>query len=271
MGIRFCGFHTRNADRDRIYRPNGLEGYLFLVILSRMHFEYGDGRKETAEPGACMLYTPGVYQNYYAEAEFFNSFVEFTFDRDKIERLALPCNRIFYPEHYEVYNQQIKKIHQEYLGREAYREEMMESYLEQLLFLIGRSMQADGEENEIPMEVYQEFDSVRRMMLWKCQDNWTVEKLCQAVNFEKSRFYQLYQKFFNSTPKEDLIQARLQLALYHMTNKSITIQTAAFQAGFGNINYFNRLFQKRFGCTPSEYRKKEILPLDARVHKTGRP
>lgn len=254
--IQFCGFHTRNIDHDRIYRPHGLDAYLFLIVLSQMQFTYEDGTQETAAPGACILYTPGVYQDYYATDVFLNSFVEFSYEEERIRRLGLTCNRIFYPGHYEIYNEKIKQLHQEYLGKEPYREEMMGHDLDQLLLLLGRLVQTAGDDGETDMETYQRFVSVRHMMLWQCQENWTTEQLCEAAHFEKSRFYQLYQKFFSCTPREDLIQARLQLALYHMTNSSITVSDAAYKAGFGNMNYFNRLFKKRFGCTPGEYRKR---------------
>ncbi len=265
MEIHFCGFHTRNIDCDRIYRPDGQEWYLFLLVLSRMRFTYADGRRETAEPGACILYTPGEPQDYCAEGKFLNSFVEFSYDVEKIDRLGLPCNRIFYPVRYEIYNEQIKRIHQEYLGKEPYREEMMGHYLDQLLLLLGRLVRTAGDDGETDMETYQRFVSVRHMMLWQCQKSWTTEQLCAAAHFEKSRFYQLYQKFFNCTPREDLISARLQLALYHMTNSSLAVSDAAYLAGFGNISYFNRLFKKRFGCTPGEYRKSAMAKKRGRV------
>lgn len=255
MEVQYCGFHTRNINRDMIYRPNGLSRYLFLIILASMYFEYEDGTKELAQPGACILYTPGVYQHYYAEEVFFNSFVEFACEASIEEKYSIPANRIFYPQQYEILNQQIRQIHQEYLSKSLFGEEMIGLHLQQLMVMVGRSAQTD-EMRCIDNETYQEFYSVRFLMLTQCQQEWSTEKLCDLVKFEKSRFYQLYQKYFNSTPKEDLIQARLQLALYHMTDQSNSIQTAAYQAGFHNINYFNRLFKRRFGCTPGIYRKK---------------
>ncbi|MCI8288090.1 MAG: helix-turn-helix transcriptional regulator, partial [Lachnospiraceae bacterium] len=54
-----------------------------------------------------------------------------------------------------------------------------------------------------------------------------------------------------------LIQARLQKVCFLLTNDAITIREAAYESGFQNINYFNRLFRKTFGCTPGEYRKNK--------------
>jgi AraC-like DNA-binding protein len=38
------------------------------------------------------------------------------------------------------------------------------------------------------------------------------------------------------------------------------ISTVAFDAGFGDLSYFNRVFRRRFGATPSELRA-ESRPL----------
>ena len=255
MEVKFCGFHTHNVNRDVIYRPSWQSGYLFVLVLAPMYFEYEDSTGEMAQPGGCILYKPGAYQHYYAEEIFFNSFVEFTYDTKIEEGYSIPCNRVFYPKQYEILNQQLRKIHQEYLSKGMFGEEMIELYLRQLIVMLGRSFQGTQAEY-IDHEVYQEFYESRFLMLTQCQQVWTTERLCSLVKFERSRFYQLYQQYFNSTPKEDLIQARLQLALYHMTNHSNTIQTAAYQAGFQNINHFNRLFKCRLGCTPGAYRKR---------------
>ena len=38
---------------------------------------------------------------------------------------------------------------------------------------------------------------------------------------------------------------------------SKTVTEVARQTGFNNVTYFNRLFKKRFGKTPTEYRNKK--------------
>ena len=61
--------------------------------------------------------------------------------------------------------------------------------------------------------------------------------------------------YFHSSPKEELLQARLQKARYLLTNDAMTVKQAAYMAGFQNICYFNRVFKKVCGCSPGEYRK----------------
>jgi len=35
---------------------------------------------------------------------------------------------------------------------------------------------------------------------------------------------------------------------------NLTITWIAFDVGFGNLSYFNRLFRRRYGATPSDVR-----------------
>ncbi|AWC22907.1 Transcriptional activator NphR [Aminobacter sp. MSH1] len=56
-----------------------------------------------------------------------------------------------------------------------------------------------------------------------------------------------------STFSEFLRDARLDLAVRSLGNASAaTISAIAFDAGFGDLSYFNRAFRQRFGTTPKE-------------------
>lgn len=253
MEITFCGYHTHNVNHDRIYRPEGLSEYLFLLVLAPMTFTFADGSSKRAERGACILYTPGTFQHYQAEKEFFNSFVEFTGIMAAELPVQLPANRLFYPENYESLNRLLQKIHREHLQRLPESGPLIDLYLQELLLLATRGA-ARRQSPTSEHSLYHELHSLRLLMLANCEQEWSAEKMCGLLQLGKSQFYRLYGEYFHTTPKEELIQARLQLAVYHMTNRSMTIQEAAYQAGFANINHFHRLFKKRYGCTPTQYR-----------------
>ncbi|MDH6363739.1 AraC-like DNA-binding protein [Enterococcus sp. PF1-24] len=256
MNVVYCGFLTHNIDQDVIYRPQGLQRYLLLVVLSPMAFLFADGKKQQAKPGACLIYTPNTYQHYYAEGPFFNSFIEFTSPYLLEEKYQLPYNQLFYPENYEAINQGIKKIQQEFLNQFPHKDEMIHLQVEEILIQLERNFQKSQLSAKYNQDLYQELLSLRQQMLANCQQPWTIQQLSQMAKIGKSQFHKLYKELFFSTPKEDLIQARLQKALFEMTNNSLTIKQAAYKAGFQNINHFNRLFKAKFHCSPSQYLKE---------------
>ena len=256
----YCGYHVRNRDRDLIYRPSGSASHLFLLLLSPMVVEFPDGTQEDVRPGGCLLYTAGHYQRYWAKKEFYNSYVHFFCREEVLAQYSLIQNKIFYSENIEEIDWIIKEIYQEFWNKLPHAEKMMEAYLQQLMILLSR----EGNQNRISVDnnhdIYQELNTLRCEMLSTCDEPWTIDKLCSMLNVSKTQLYKYYHTFFNASPKEELIQARLQRVKYLLTNEAMSIQEAALESGFSNINHFNRLFHRECGCTPGEYRKRYTLP-----------
>lgn len=254
--IDYCGYHTHNPDHDIIFRPSGTASYLFLLVLSPMTFYFPNRSPVKVKPGACILYSPGKYQHYQAENEFFNSYVHFYCDSEFIKEFEIKQNTIFYPDNTEELNWLLKKIYQEFINKLSMSEQMIDLYIHELLLLLHRGQLREAIPSEQRQSIYPELLILREQMLENCEQPWSVERLCKILNLGKSQLYKYYELFFNSTPKEELLQARLQKAKYLMNNDAVTIKQAAYESGFNNICHFNRIFKAQCGCTPGEYREK---------------
>lgn len=249
--INYCDYNARNADGDWIYRPNGSGDNLFLLILSPMRF-YLNQQWETARPGACILYSPGVMQRYEAVRTFWNSYVHFHFPDDRIYRTQIPENTLFYPEDYDTsVNWALKRIHHEYLARQPYCEEMMSLYLEQMFIDLSRSVTAAQQYSE--QGLFNTFRQARLQILTDCGRNWTIEEMCGLVSLGKSQFFNYYKQFFNTTPKADLLHARMDKAKNLLTSESMQVGQVAQLVGFTNIYHFSRYFKEVCGCAPTDY------------------
>ena len=117
LKIDYCGYQTHNPDRDVILRPSGTTSYLFLVVLSPMTFYFPNHSSVKVKPGGCILYTPGEYQYYQADNEFFNSYVHFFCDQDRMREYDIKQNRIFYSDNVEELNWLLKKLYQEFINK----------------------------------------------------------------------------------------------------------------------------------------------------------
>lgn len=79
-----------------------------------------------------------------------------------------------------------------------------------------------------------------------------------AVTYQKNERYigRLFKKETGVAFNEYCMQMRLEMAEALLAGSNKKIIDIAMECGFGNISYFNRVFQKRHGMTPKVYRAK---------------
>ena len=83
----------------------------------------------------------------------------------------------------------------------------------------------------------------------------TLTSLAKAFNYSTSHFRHMFTKQMKLSPKQFIIQKRMNKAqtLLEKTQKSIT--EIALECGFYDTAQFSKLFKKRFNVSPSEYKK----------------
>ena len=86
----------------------------------------------------------------------------------------------------------------------------------------------------------------------------SVNELAKCVNLSPSHFQQLYRERFGVSCYDDLLSARIRSAEYYLKNTGLTVREIAELCGYENDVCFMRLFKRRTGITPSEYRKNSL-------------
>ena len=82
----------------------------------------------------------------------------------------------------------------------------------------------------------------------------SLDEIASHIGISKSTALNLFQRFLHTTPVSYLIGYRLQVASWLLKNTNKKVKTIAYESGFRNVDYFCRLFKKRYHLTPSEYR-----------------
>ena len=250
--LNFCEYNRSNHDFDTIFRPKGSGDYLFLLFKSPMKV-YKKDRIVVAKENACILYTPGEPQHYQAVHRFRNSYLHFSSDENPARRFPMPENAVFYPENTMHIDSCISRLQQEQFSGLPFREESVHALITLLFLSIGRSLATEIVQKENPEHLYPLFQSLRLQMLTQCEEPWDVERLCRLVNLEKSQFYVYYRSFFSSTPKNDLLHARLEKAKNLLSNQALQVKEVAQLCGFGSQAHFTRSFKACYGCAPGGY------------------
>ncbi|MBE7087139.1 MAG: helix-turn-helix transcriptional regulator [Clostridiales bacterium] len=66
----------------------------------------------------------------------------------------------------------------------------------------------------------------------------------------------MYKEFFYVSPKEDILNAKLEYAKQLLTTSSLTLQEIADKCGFSDKFTFIRFFKARMGVSPAAWLSK---------------
>ncbi len=86
----------------------------------------------------------------------------------------------------------------------------------------------------------------------------TNETLSAECNISEVYFRRLFKEHFGISPKQYVIDVRLQRAKQLLAEGKLSLSLIAEATGFTNQYHFSRLFKERVDLTPSEYRKKNL-------------
>ena len=83
----------------------------------------------------------------------------------------------------------------------------------------------------------------------------TAEDIAAALNISRSVLFDKCRTLLGKAPTEYLRDLRFEKAAQMLREGGYSISQIAYQTGFNDSHYFSKAFRKRFGMTPSEYRK----------------
>ncbi len=92
-------------------------------------------------------------------------------------------------------------------------------------------------------------------------DQITLEELADSIHISKSECCRCFKRVLNLTPIEYVVQYRIYTAAAILDDPRTeipSISELAIKTGHNNISYFNKMFKRHMGVTPTEYRA-EVL------------
>lgn len=82
----------------------------------------------------------------------------------------------------------------------------------------------------------------------------SVRDMARTAGLGQSQFHALFRATTGQSPKQFRLRKLLDRAVDRLTGTSEPISEIAYSLGYQNVSSFNRLFKRRFGVTPSEFR-----------------
>lgn len=129
-------------------------------------------------------------------------------------------------------------------------ERILQADIHELSLIIDEMKNTPGDLNVI--------GSVKEFIKKNYMQNISIEDIADSVYLSPSYLCTLFKKETNITLLGYLIQFRIDMAKKLLMKTHIKIVEIAGMVGYENPSYFNMIFKKMTGMTPSEYRKEHF-------------
>ena len=85
----------------------------------------------------------------------------------------------------------------------------------------------------------------------------SVDILCRVLNVSRNYLYRAFHNYYEKTVNAYITEQRINKAKLLLTETNLPVYGVAEKVGFENHTYFCKLFKKRTGFSPSEYRSTD--------------
>lgn len=84
-----------------------------------------------------------------------------------------------------------------------------------------------------------------------------LDQLSAVQGISKYHLLRLYKRYYGLTPRQYLIQKRMQQAKEHL-KAGMTVTETCFAVGFESLGSFSSSFKRKIGKTPREFQKEQL-------------
>jgi len=83
-----------------------------------------------------------------------------------------------------------------------------------------------------------------------------VDKLCEKTCLSKAQFYRAFKQEFGLSPVDFVNRERVKRAQRILAEPGKTASDACYACGFNSLSYFNRIFKRWTGYSPTRYQRQ---------------
>jgi AraC-like DNA-binding protein len=215
-----------------------------------------DGKRFITKPNACIFSKPKSPRGFYfVEDTTMNWIHAYAEIEPLLEKYNIPLDTVFYPKSTGFISDLFRKMKVEMQTQEPYYEELLDSYVIQFLTMLSRAIHTE-QRPELSSADQNKLYRIRWQVLSSAEEKWTVEKMAEMVSLSPSRFHAVYKSLFGSSPMQDVIRAKMDLAKTILLLESKpTLAEVAERLGYKNAQHFIAQFKAATGMTPGAYRK----------------
>ncbi len=233
-------------------RPQGRRDFQLLYIASgKAHFVF-DQEEHILPAGSVVLIRPHEAQHYFYLAEEFPEVYWIHFSGTDVQTVLQPLGSatVFHTGVHPEYPPLFQAVIRELRLKKPFHQEILSFYLSQLILLICRHAN----------EAKHPTDEIARAMQYftkNYQQKISIEAYAKEHHMSVSKLIRSFKQYTGQTPMQYLLSIRMTNAQHLLEHTGYNISEIAAIVGLENPLYFSRLFKKRFGVSPLQYRNSK--------------
>ena len=260
--IESCGIcRLYTLDKRPTNRPNGRLDYQILYVAAGKAYFMINGKERIVESGNMVIYRPKEPQLYYYHAVDQTEVCWIHFTGNDVENILNrygihPDTHVFYTGTSMEYKNLFLSVIQELqLTKEDY-EEMLVHYFMELLIRIHRMSFVKPHKKS--MQIFRDMDEAVEYFRQHYSEPISVEAYAAEHNVNTGGFIKNFRAYTGTTPAQFIQSVRMMNARVMLETTDNNISEIADLVGYDDPLYFSRLFRKQFGCSPSQFRKRDL-------------
>lgn len=255
-----CGYETCSPGHS--YGPVLRSGYLIHYILSGIGYYKTRGRTWRLGEGDAFLICPDELIYYEADKKNPWAYTWIGFQgvkvREYLDRTSLLATPVFHYGH----DDRIRLCHEKMFEANqlsANRDLIMNSILYEYLFLLVRKFPKEQVSTQEKQAVY--IEEALRCLESGYGQNISIQSIADDLGLDRSYLHRIFKSATGFSLQEYLLDLRIRKACDLLLRTDLPVSVIARSVSYEDTLYFSRLFKKKKGLSPSQYRTGHQLPV----------
>lgn len=249
IGMYYCG--KRIETEHHAYGPEIRSYYLFVLVNQGEATFFHKNGEIKLKPHDMLVMCPGEKIHYVADTPWSIQWVGLYGQsvESYMKLLSVDGNHpIMHIEHYYEMERILHALYESIGNRYEYAKCAQISLIYQFFSVLMKN----SNQKENIDAVY----SAKKMIDYNFNKNITVKNVADALHFSPEYLTRQFTERYGLSPKEYIINKRIESAKKLLCNRELSVMEISNSVGYGDQLYFSRIFKKKTGLSPLEYRKQ---------------
>ncbi|HCL6626910.1 TPA: AraC family transcriptional regulator [Citrobacter amalonaticus] len=244
-------WHTYADEQYRVIWPRDKKKPLIANSWVAVYTVQGCGKillkdgEQITLTGNCIIFLkPMDIQSYHCEGLVWEQYwMEFT----PTSVMDIPIRQQSVIYNGEVYNHELEEVSQLITSTDAMKNNLAVAFLTKIIYQWICLIYAEGKKDPQRIQI----EKLIAILHTSLQRRWSVADMAATLACSEAWLRRLFLRYTGKTPKEYVLDARLELALSLLKQDGNTVGQVADRLNFFDSFHFSKAFKQKFGYAPS--------------------